>query len=192
MMFRRITLVRFAHRAKIMVTTAALGVAIVLNNNACECSEGEKNNNSKNNNNLSLSDEKDSKIVDDDNNSSPTPRDPIELLIDKCSPIVGPLGFGGLIGFCTAVVFKRVSVQAAYGVGICFIGLQTLNYLGYVQINFLKVQKDAIEILDADHDGKLTSKDLIIIWRNLKNILISNVPSAGGFSAGLALGLRFG
>ena len=52
------------------------------------------------------------------------------------------------------------------GVGVVFIGLQVLQYQGYINIDFLAVQQQIIETLDADGDGKFDTKDLKVslIW----------------------------
>jgi hypothetical protein len=49
----------------------------------------------------------------------------------------------------------------------------------------------AVTILDADGDGEITAKDLVIYWRQAKAVLERAVPSAGGFAAGMALGLWY-
>lgn len=77
-------------------------------------------------------------------------------------------------------------------IGVSFIGLQCLSYLGYIQIDYLKLSKDAQAVLDADRDGELTEKDLMLVWRKFVDVMVFNVPGAGGFVAGFLIGIRAG
>jgi len=74
--------------------------------------------------------------------------------------------------------------------GVSFMGLQYLSYLGYIQIDYLKLSKDAQTVLDADKDGELTEKDFMLLWRRFLDIMSYNVPGGGGFIAGLLVGIR--
>jgi len=44
-------------------------------------------------------------------------------------------------------------------------------------------------LLDRDHDGQVTSKDLTIIIHQITDCLAFNLPAGTGFTAGLAYGL---
>jgi len=48
----------------------------------------------------------------------------VETLIDQAFAIMAPLGFGGIFGFATGYALKKVGEQAAYVVGLTFLGLQ--------------------------------------------------------------------
>ena len=67
-----------------------------------------------------------------------------------------------------------------------------MSYLGYIQIDYLKLSKDAQTVLDADKDGDLTEKDLVLLWRRFLGVITYNVPGAGGFVSGLLVGIRLG
>lgn len=95
------------------------------------------------------------------------------------------------MGACSAVIFKRLSQTAAI-IGISFAGLQALSYYGYIHINYDKASSDAKKALDINGDGKLDEKDAYALWDKVKDILRYNLPSAGSFSVGFLLGLRFG
>lgn len=138
---------------------------------------------------------------DDNNNSDKPPKkdsngrdsgksDLVEELIKRVLPIMSPLGFGGCMGFCTGVVFRELGHKMAYVIGVSFVFLQSLSYMGYISVDYYKISKDAQNVLDADKDGKLTANDAVVMWRELKKVLVMNVPSAAAFSAGLVLGLR--
>lgn len=80
-----------------------------------------------------------------------------------------------------------------YGtIGVSFIGLQCLSYLGYIQIDYLKLSKDAQAVLDTDRDGELTEKDFVLVWKKFLDVMAFNVPGAGGFVVGLLIGIRAG
>lgn len=96
------------------------------------------------------------------------------------------------MGICCGVAFRRISSAIAYSVGIAFLGLQALSYAGYININYHKAVDDASKVLDLDKDGKLTSKDAVYAWRNLKKILTFNLPGMSGFSVGVMIGMYFG
>lgn len=120
------------------------------------------------------------------------PGDEVERIIDTfAGPIMQKLGFGGAMGFCSGMLFKKVGEIACYGVGVVFIGLQVLQYQGYINIDFLAVQQQIIETLDADGDGKFDTKDLKIYWRKLKDVLEHGLPSASSFGGGFALALYY-
>lgn len=78
--------------------------------------------------------------------------------------------------------------MAATAIGVVFVGLQTLQYLGYINIDYNKVQSEAEKALDVNKDGKLDEKDLYVIWDKVKGFLTSNLPGAGSFTTGFALG----
>jgi len=43
-----------------------------------------------------------------------------------------------------------------------------------------------------DADGKLTAKDAKEYWRRFKDIMITRLPGASGFSMGFAFGVKHG
>ena len=129
--------------------------------------------------------------TDNNNNESADKDDEITALIHKFSPIATKLGFGGVMGFMAGAALKRFGEEAAVYVGVAFLGLQTLQYLGYINIDYRKLSKDLEKKLDVTGDGKLDVNDAIVVWKELKKILTFNLPSAGGFSLGVALGIYY-
>ena len=119
--------------------------------------------------------------------------DEVEALINNTvGPLITKLGYGGVMGMCSGYALKKVGKIAAFFVGLGFVGFQIAQYQGLIQIDYLEVEKKVTKVLDADGDGKLTTKDLIMWWRQLKGILTHSLPSAGGFSSGFALGVYYG
>jgi uncharacterized membrane protein (Fun14 family) len=93
------------------------------------------------------------------------------------------------MGVCSGAALKRASREAAIAVGMAFAGLQALSYLGYIRIDYGKVQSDAQKALDLNNDGKLDEKDLYCLWDKVYAVLGYNLPQAGSFSSGFALGI---
>ncbi|RYG63429.1 hypothetical protein EON64_15955, partial [archaeon] len=63
-----------------------------------------------------------------------------------------------------------------------FGGLQLLNYLGYVQVNYKKVSDDAQRAMDVTGDGKFDTQDLRMLSGRLSSLLQQGLPAAGAFS----------
>jgi uncharacterized membrane protein (Fun14 family) len=132
------------------------------------------------------------KKEDDDNNKESSDKDDeITVLIHKFSPLATKLGFGGIMGFMAGAALKRFGEEAAVYIGVAFIGLQALQYLGYINIDYRKLTKDLEKKLDVTGDGKLDVNDALVVWKEIKKILSFNLPSAGGFSLGVALGIYY-
>ena len=102
-----------------------------------------------------------------------------------------------------------------------FIAIQSAVYSGYVDVDWKKVQHDAVAKVDTvrtpclrlvftsqsirfrfelcscfnffyqDGDGELTTADLKNYWITVKKVLTNKVPSAGGFSIGFLYGVRY-
>ncbi len=96
------------------------------------------------------------------------------------------------MGYFAGAAVKRFGEEVAVVIGVAFVGLQTLQYLGYINIDYGKLSKDLEKKLDVTGDGKLDANDALAVWREIKKILTYNLPSAGGFCSGLFLGLYYG
>ena len=115
-----------------------------------------------------------------------------KVILNTVGPLVTKMGYGGVMGFFSGLAMKKVGQIAAFFVGIGFVAIQVLQHEGIIQVDFLEVKDKAIEMLDADGDGELTTKDLIIYWRKFKSICTQSLPSAGGFSSGFLMGIYYG
>jgi uncharacterized membrane protein (Fun14 family) len=107
--------------------------------------------------------------------------------MDLDSLLSGPwltLGFGGLAGAVVGYTAKKLTKLAALALGIVFILLQTLVYLGVVEVKWDAVQQAATQAW-TDPSG-VTLADQA--W----NIIGANLPFGGGFVAGFALGFKLG
>merc|ERR1719510_1080029 len=56
------------------------------------------------------------------------------------APFAQQLTMGGFLGFCSGYALKTTGKVAAFGVGGVFIMLQTMQYFGYINVNWSKVQ----------------------------------------------------
>ena len=64
-----------------------------------------------------------------------------------------------------------------------------LSKAGYVSINYTKVEKDLLGLLDLNKDGRLDQADYAFASQKAVALLANNgVSSTAGFAAGFALG----
>lgn len=87
---------------------------------------------------------------------------------------------------------KKVGKAAAFFIGLAFVASQTLGHLGYVEINWRKVEREVMRLFDLDGDEKLTSRDLALYWEKAKKVLMHKLPSTTAFAAMFAVGLQKG
>eukprot|EP01084_Bolivina_argentea_P051441 94619_1 len=106
--------------------------------------------------------------------------------------VAGPITFGVCMGACAGVASKKVTKAAAVLVGVTFIGLQGLQYAGYITIDWLKVEDDVIKAVDQNDDGKFDEKDIAILKRKYMAVLQQSVFAGSGFIAGFAAGFKWG
>eukprot|EP00814_Leptocylindrus_danicus_P021449 CAMPEP_0116032582 /NCGR_PEP_ID=MMETSP0321-20121206/18256_1 /TAXON_ID=163516 /ORGANISM="Leptocylindrus danicus var. danicus, Strain B650" /LENGTH=123 /DNA_ID=CAMNT_0003508047 /DNA_START=43 /DNA_END=414 /DNA_ORIENTATION=+ len=116
--------------------------------------------------------------------------DPMASAISKIKPLLSKMTFGSVIGYCSGTAAKTVGKAMAIGIGFIYIAVQSAAYSGYIDVNWDKVQKEAISKIDTDGDGKITEEDVQAYWAKLKKMLTYNLPSASGFSIGFLYGLR--
>ena len=104
--------------------------------------------------------------------------------MEALQPYIGQITFGGLAGFVAGYALKKVGKLMALVLGLFFIGLQLMAYYGLVDINWTRIQASVNPLLGEDQ--------LRGLWQGLLHVLTYNAPFAGGFVAGLLLGLRRG
>lgn len=102
----------------------------------------------------------------------------------------GQIGYGFMMGYSSGFCLKKVSKILAFAVGGIFIAVQTLSYNGYMQVNYDRIQKEMDKVLDLNHDGKVDEKDAQVAYDKVHTVLSYHMPTGGGFSAGLLMGLR--
>lgn len=99
-------------------------------------------------------------------------------------PYIGQITFGGVAGFATGYAIKTVGRWVAIFLGIIFIVVQVLASLGYLSVDWTRIQRDVEPYFQGD--------SLQSIWKNLVALLTNNLPFGGAFVVGLLLGLRRG
>lgn len=102
------------------------------------------------------------------------------------------VSWGFCSGYCAGYAAKKVGKIMAVGVGGLFVLLQTLAYQGYIVVDQEKIQRDFNEAFDVNRDGNIDTADFQVMYDKLYEVLNYNMPSGGGFAAGLLLGLRSG
>ncbi|CAI5732448.1 unnamed protein product [Hyaloperonospora brassicae] len=115
--------------------------------------------------------------------------DSVDKKIDAVLGNCGELTLAGSLGFCSGYALKLVGKAAALAVGLVFIVGQVAAYNGYIDIKWGKLQKDAIDRVDPNGDGKIDGVDLKLWYRRLLAIMKTKLPSSVGFSSGFALGI---
>ena len=111
------------------------------------------------------------------------------ILLGPPSILVARLGLGGVLGFCTGYAVKQASKAVAVVVGGALVFLQTLQYFGYIEVKWKKIQRDATTALSSEGKETLGVKDVTFWTRRMMKILTHQGPSAGGFAAGIYIGL---
>eukprot|EP00164_Ancoracysta_twista_P000766 GFYU01001007.1.p1 GENE.GFYU01001007.1~~GFYU01001007.1.p1 ORF type:complete len:245 (-),score=48.60 GFYU01001007.1:192-926(-) len=101
-------------------------------------------------------------------------------------------GFGTVCGLLTGVVLKEIGRRAAFALGIGFLTLQGLSYMGYIDVKWSKVEKDLKDVVDKDGDGNIDASELKDAFNRFCDAMKANLPSSAGFSTGLMLGVKYG
>ncbi len=104
--------------------------------------------------------------------------------LEAYTPLIMQLGGGGIIGFVIGYAIKKLMKILLVLGGLALLGLIYLSHLGFLTINWEKfgsATQNWIEKFTVD--GGLTGYTAIIA---------ANLPFAGAFLVGLALGLKAG
>jgi uncharacterized membrane protein (Fun14 family) len=103
------------------------------------------------------------------------------------------LTFGGIMGFCSGVMMKKVGKVVIVLTGGVFAMFQAAANAGYIDVKWDKVKHDFEGVLDLNGDNKLDASDVKLGLNKVTTVLTNNMATtAGGFTAGFLLGLRKG
>jgi len=105
-------------------------------------------------------------------------------LVEVIQPYIGQLTFGGLAGFAVGYAIKTVGRWVAIFLGVIFIVVQILASMGYLSVDWTRIQRDV--------EPYINNSGVKNLWNNLVSLLTNNLPFGGAFIAGLLLGLRRG
>mmetsp|Transcript_12968 Transcript_12968/g.17357 ORF Transcript_12968/g.17357 Transcript_12968/m.17357 type:complete len:120 (-) Transcript_12968:724-1083(-) len=71
-------------------------------------------------------------------------------LTDMLLPITNQALIGGTLGYVSGFALNAVGRIAAVGVGLGFMMLQGFSYLGYIDVDWRKIERDYMKKLDRD------------------------------------------
>ena len=66
----------------------------------------------------------------------------VDAMLNTLMPIGGQLSFGSAAGYCAGYALRVGGRIAAVGVGSAFILVQSLAYMGYVDVDYNKAERD--------------------------------------------------
>ena len=101
---------------------------------------------------------------------------------DLMGPLSG-LGFGGLVGAAVGYASKKVTKLVALILGLCFILVQAMVFMGWIDVDWVAVQSSAESAWHGQ--GHTLGQQA---WR----ILTANLPFGSGFLAGFLIGFKIG
>jgi uncharacterized membrane protein (Fun14 family) len=105
-----------------------------------------------------------------------------EAGMDLLTPMIVQLGFGGVAGLAVGYAVKKLLKLVVLLIGVFFLGLAYLKYIGLIEIHFDKLSEAFNQLAEKILGGGLV----------LPNILSTNLPAVGGFAAGFVLGFKKG
>lgn len=100
-------------------------------------------------------------------------------------------GISTVMGAAVGVATRRLTSDALYGAGLCFVGLQSLAYMGYIQINWAYIGDSFKKAVDQNDDGTLDMKDVKIFFTRAMGWLSRGLPNAAGFTSGFMFGAKY-
>ncbi|KAJ8614598.1 hypothetical protein CTAYLR_004944 [Chrysophaeum taylorii] len=114
-----------------------------------------------------------------------------DVMGDMVVPFTSQALLGSTLGYAAGYTLRAIGKVASLMIGSGFIMLQGLSYLGYVNVDWRKVERDYIKSFDKDADGAIGKDDLKQLWREFTDVLAFNLPAGTGFTGGLLYGLNF-
>jgi len=97
------------------------------------------------------------------------------------TPIVYQLGIGGVLGFFVGYAIKKLTKLVAVLIGLFALLLIYLGYQGVISINYDKLAQTLQGFLGAAGQAS-----------TVLTPIVANLPFAGSFIAGTAVGLKLG
>lgn len=94
------------------------------------------------------------------------------------------LGFGGVAGAIAGYAAKKLTKLAAILIGVLFILIQGMVYLGWITVDWVAVQQTA--------EGVWEDPEGISLAERAMDVLVANLPFGGGFVGGFLIGFKLG
>jgi uncharacterized membrane protein (Fun14 family) len=104
------------------------------------------------------------------------------MAVETFYPLLGQLGFGGILGFVIGYASKKLLKILMVFIGLFFMSLLYLSYMGFIQINYDKISRSMENFLKSLFSGGLS----------LPVFLSVNIPFIGSFIVGFGLGFKMG
>ncbi|KAH9580173.1 FUN14 [Trypanosoma melophagium] len=105
--------------------------------------------------------------------------------------MLSTVGVSGVLGAAVGVASRRLTSDALYGAGLAIIALQSLSYMGYIQINWKRVEQDITNMVDQNGDGKIDNKDLNVLLKRFLRFAGSGLSDIGAFTGGFFFGAKY-
>lgn len=107
------------------------------------------------------------------------------MTVETFYPLLSQLGFGGILGFVIGYASKKLLKILMVFIGLFFMSLLYLSYMGFIQINYDKISQSV--------EGFLKSLfSLFSGGLSLPAFLSINIPFVGSFIVGFGLGFKIG
>jgi uncharacterized membrane protein (Fun14 family) len=102
-------------------------------------------------------------------------------MTEVLSPIVYQIGVGGVLGFFVGYAVKKMTKVLAVLIGLGALVLIYLGYQGVISINYDKLVQMIQDLMGRAGQASTSLTPII-----------ANLPFAGSFIAGVAVGVRLG
>merc|ERR1719230_1920284 len=94
--------------------------------------------------------------------------------IDDALPIASVATFGGMSGYASGFAMKKMGKAALGALGGVFCMFQLAASYGYVRVDWPKVEKDVMAVLDVNRDGKVDADDMHAMFGSTVDVLTQN------------------
>ena len=97
------------------------------------------------------------------------------------APIVYQMGIGGILGFFSGYAIKKITKFIAVLIGLGALVLIYLGYEGIININYDKLVQMIVNLMGTASQASIALTPIV-----------ANLPFAGSFIAGVAVGVKLG
>jgi len=111
------------------------------------------------------------------------------VLPDAVKALGGAATLGSVLGYCSGAAARTAAQGVTVAVGCATGFVLLLNKFGYVTINYTKLERDVLNVLDLNKDGKVDASDYSFVSQKLVKVVSDNgLGSGAGFAAGFYAG----
>lgn len=101
-------------------------------------------------------------------------------------------GVEAIFGISAGYASKKLLKITAGGLGLIFIGLQTLQNIDVIEIKWKTISRIALEKFDMDGDGQISINDFRLGMNSSVKHLSKDIPGSMSFISAFWTGFRFG